>query len=184
MAWLEMRTCPRPVWPPTLLKYHLDSIMLSDCKQKERTSLVSFRPHWASPNTLLMEVEVADAHRGLSVLISLPSSPELTGMLWGNGWSKLFAAPERFNQQARFSHTPSHTHTRTHAFFPFSQKAAEKRWHTAQRLVSSHVGSFMLFSTRLTTFSRSFRALCSSSSDRFIFLLSWEVKKTKNLNFM
>lgn len=47
-----------------------------------------------------------------------------------------------------------------------------------QRFVSSHVGSFMLFNTRLTTFSRSLRALCSSSSDRFIFLLSCQVQAT------
>lgn len=45
-----------------------------------------------------------------------------------------------------------------------------------QRLVSSHVGSFMLFNTLLTTFSRSFRALCSSSSDLFTFLFSCEAK--------
>lgn len=47
-----------------------------------------------------------------------------------------------------------------------------------QRFVSSHVGSLMLFNTLLTTFSRSFLALCSSSSDRFIFLLSCVVKQS------
>lgn len=46
-----------------------------------------------------------------------------------------------------------------------------------QRFVSSHVGSFMLFNTLLTTFSRSFRALCSSSSDLFIFLFSCDAKQ-------
>lgn len=46
------------------------------------------------------------------------------------------------------------------------------------RFVSSHVGSLMLFNTLLTTFSRSLRARCSSSSDLFIFLLSWGGKRT------
>lgn len=41
-----------------------------------------------------------------------------------------------------------------------------------QRFVSSQAGSFMFLSTFLTSFSRSLRALCSSSRDFFIFLLS------------
>lgn len=41
-----------------------------------------------------------------------------------------------------------------------------------QRLVSSQAGSFMFLRTFLTSFSRSLRALCSSSRDFFIFLLS------------
>lgn len=53
-----------------------------------------------------------------------------------------------------------------------------RKLRTVQRFVSSHVGSFMLFNTRLTTFSRSLRALCSSSSDLFIFLLSCQVEAT------
>ena len=53
--------------------------------------------------------------------------------------------------------------------------------HQPHRLVSSHVGSFMVFSTRLTTFSRSFRARCSSSSDLFIFLLSCRHKSNRSL---
>lgn len=40
------------------------------------------------------------------------------------------------------------------------------------KLVSSQDGSFMFFRTFLTSFSKSLRALCSSSSDFFIFLLS------------
>lgn len=51
-------------------------------------------------------------------------------------------------------------------------KASHGCSHESHRLVSSHAGSLMLFNTFLTTFSRSLRALCSSSSDLFIFLLS------------
>lgn len=53
-----------------------------------------------------------------------------------------------------------------------------------QRLVSSHVGSFMLFKTLLTTFSRSFRALCSSSNDLFIFLVSCCRKQVTHVTSM
>lgn len=62
-----------------------------------------------------------------------------------------------------FTHSASKSTNSTHAPPPSDEP---------HRFVSSHVGSLMLFNTLLTTFSRSFRALCSSSSDLFIFLLS------------
>lgn len=50
----------------------------------------------------------------------------------------------------------------------------------SHRLVSSQAGSFKLFRTFLTSFSRSLRALCSSSRDFFIFLLSCELSRPQD----
>lgn len=52
----------------------------------------------------------------------------------------------------------------------FHRKKKEKK--KGYKLVSSQDGSFMFFRTFLTSFSKSLRALCSSSKDFFIFLLS------------
>lgn len=53
----------------------------------------------------------------------------------------------------------------------FNRKKKEKK-KKGYKLVSSQDGSFMFFRTFLTSFSKSLRALCSSSKDFFIFLLS------------
>lgn len=50
------------------------------------------------------------------------------------------------------------------------------------RLVSSQAGSFMFLRTFLTSFSRSLRALCSSSRDFFIFLLSCRRSRHRGLS--
>lgn len=52
------------------------------------------------------------------------------------------------------------------------EREEEKRKKNSYKLVSSQDGSFMFFRTFLTSFSKSLRALCSSSNDFFIFLLS------------
>lgn len=75
------------------------------------------------------------------------------------------------------THTPyKQAHTNMLCLSHFKASVRDDDAQDPQRFVSSHVGSFMLFNTLLTTFSRSFLALCSSSSDLFIFLLSCEVK--------
>lgn len=53
----------------------------------------------------------------------------------------------------------------------FNRKKKGKR-KSGYKLVSSQDGSFIFFKTFLTSFSKSLRALCSSSNDFFIFLLS------------
>ena len=53
-----------------------------------------------------------------------------------------------------------------------SEPVLTKHQDAPQRFVSSQAGSFIFLRTFLTSFSRSLRALCSSSRDFFIFLLS------------
>lgn len=55
-------------------------------------------------------------------------------------------------------------------FYNWSFNRKKKK--NSYKLVSSQDGSFMFFRTFLTSFSKSLRALCSSSNDFFIFLLS------------
>lgn len=57
-------------------------------------------------------------------------------------------------------------------FYNWSFNRKKKKEKNGYKLVSSQDGSFMFFSTFLTSFSKSLRALCSSSNDFFIFLLS------------
>lgn len=58
----------------------------------------------------------------------------------------------------------------------------KKKRQVRYKLVSSQAGSFIFFKTFLTSFSRSFRALCSSSKDFFIFLLSCLNSWTSSFN--
>lgn len=92
------------------------------------------------------------------------------GMLQWYRWSKLLDITSKcFVQRPAPTNTWIHFNNSSGSLLIYFL-SGRCRWH--HRLVSSHVGSFMLFKTLLTTFSRSFLALCSSSSDLFIFLLS------------
>lgn len=58
------------------------------------------------------------------------------------------------------------------------------RMKSAYRLVSSQAGSFIFFRTFLTSFSKSLRALCSSSKDFFIFLLSCKASRQQQVHYL